>query len=48
MNDYEGLGGATFFSNGIWIGGLMELEGNHAYSIKFDQETTTSLFELDD
>ena len=48
VNDYEGLGGATFFSNGIWIGGLMELEGNHAYSIKFDQETTTSLFELDD
>ena len=39
---------SAFYSHGVWLGSLTELEGNHSYRISFSQDTTTSLFELDD
>ena len=38
----------AIYIDGEWLGSLTELEGGNQYQIRFSQETTTNLFQLDD
>ena len=39
---------AQYTEDAGWVGSLTELEGGNIYEIKFSQETTTNLFQLND
>ena len=49
LTDIQGVGEASQYVEGTgWVGSLTELEGGNIYDIKFSQETTTNLFQLND